>query len=207
MSALALLAEFTHHSSGIVEHVFSISMASEWVSSVVSAVPDRLQQAVETATDWTGLGIVFVYSFLIAFILPGPSEIVLLAPLDLGLTDTMTLTLIVLVSAVGKTVGSVVAFRVGQGVKHSDPVVRWLRRSRFDVIEWSEKQTVRIARRWGYAGLALGLSVPFFPDTVSIYAFAVLEEDDLRFALATFSGSLGRFLVVLILIGGPISQL
>jgi membrane protein YqaA with SNARE-associated domain len=92
-------------------------------------------------------------------------------------------------------------------VKHSDPVVRWLRHSRFDVIEWSEKQTVRIARKWGYAGLALGLSVPFFPDTVSIYAFAVLEEDDLKFALATFSGSLGRFLVVLILIGGPISQL
>jgi membrane protein YqaA with SNARE-associated domain len=184
-----------------------ISDLSKELASIVTAFLDAAVHAVETATGWTGLGIVFVYSFLIAFILPGPSEIVLVAPLELGLSGTATLALIVLVSAVGKTVGSVVAFRVGQGVKHSDPVVQRLRRSRFNVIEWSEKQTVRIARKWGYAGLALALSVPFFPDTVSIYAFAVLEEDDLKFAMATFAGSLGRFLVVLALIGGPATLL
>ncbi|MUV87381.1 hypothetical protein GJ631_12615 [Natronomonas sp. CBA1123] len=184
-----------------------VSDLSKEVASFFAAVLDVMVHAVETATGWTGLGIVFVYSFLIAFILPGPSEIVLVAPLELGLSGAATLALIVLVSAVGKTVGSIVAFRVGQGVKHSDPVVQRLRRSRFNVIEWSEKQTVRIARKWGYAGLALALSVPFFPDTVSIYAFAVLEEDDLKFALATFAGSLGRFLVVLALIGGPATLL
>lgn len=208
MSTIALPVEVVDLTAIAVETASPLgSDLLKEAASIVAAFLDAAVHAVETATGWTGLGIVFVYSFLIAFILPGPSEIVLVAPLELGLSEVATLALIVLVSAVGKTVGSVVAFRLGQGVKQSDPVVQRLRRSRFDVIEWSEKQTVRIARKWGYAGLAIALSVPFFPDTVSIYAFAVLEENDLKFALATFAGSLGRFLVVLALVGGPATLL
>ena len=168
---------------------------------------ETVEQIVETATGWPGLGIIFVYSFLIAFVLPGPSEIVLAAPLELGLSYPAKLSLIVFVSSVGKAAGSVVAFRVGKGVRQSDPVVSWLRRSRFDVIEWSEKRTVEIARKYGYVGLALALCVPFFPDTISVYAFAVIEEDDLKFALATFAGSVGRFLVVIGVIGGGLALL
>ncbi|QLG64077.1 YqaA family protein [Halorarum salinum] len=157
-----------------------------WVSSLV-----------ESATGWGGLGIIFVYSFLIAFALPGVSEIVLLAPLNLGLNAELRLLLIVLVSGVGKAVGSVFAFHIGQEAKEAGPIVRWLERSRFDVIEWSQTKTVDIARKYGYAGLALALCVPFFPDTISIYAFAVLERDYWKFALATFAGSVGRLLVTL----------
>lgn len=160
-----------------------------------------LSGAVRTATGWAGLGIVFVYSFLIAFALPGVSEVVLLAPLDLGLSRPARLALIVLVSGVGKAAGSVLAFHLGQEVKQSGPVIRALRRSRIDVVEWSERRTVEIARRYGYVGLAAALSVPFFPDTLSIYAFAVLEEDYVRFALATFAGSVGRLLVTIALVG------
>ncbi|MFB6305152.1 MAG: YqaA family protein [Haloferacaceae archaeon] len=160
---------------------------------------------IRTATGWPGLGIVFVYSFLIAFVLPGVSEVVLLAPLDLGLPESGRLALIILTSAVGKAAGSVFAFHIGQEAKQAGPIVRALRRSRFDVMEWSEKRTVELARRWGYAGMALALSVPFFPDTVSIYAFAVLEEDYARFAVATFVGSVGRLLVTLALAGGAIA--
>lgn len=165
------------------------------------------ERLVETATGWPGLGIIFVYSFLIAVVLPAPSEIVLAAPLDLGLPTVADLSLIVFVSAVGKAAGSLVAFRIGQGVKQSGPVVSWLRRSRFDVVEWSEKRTVDIVQRWGYVGLALALSVPFFPDTISVYAFAVIEEDHVKFALATFAGSVGRLLLVLGVVGGSLSLL
>ncbi len=162
---------------------------------------DWLQRLVETATGWTGLGIIFVYSFLIAFALPGVSEIVLLAPLDLGLPQWAKLTVIMIVSGLGKAAGSVFAFHIGQEAKESGPVIRWLRNSRFDVIEWSESATVELARRYGYAGLAIALCVPFFPDTLSIYAFAVLERDYVRFAAATFVGSVGRLLVTLALFG------
>jgi uncharacterized membrane protein YdjX (TVP38/TMEM64 family) len=74
-------------------------------------------------------------------------------------------------------------------------------------LEWSEKRTVQLAQRYGYAGLAVALSVPFFPDTLSIYAFAVLEEDYLRFAVATFAGSVGRLLFTLALATGVLAFL
>jgi len=48
----------------------------------------------------------------------------------------------------------------------------------------------------------MALSVPFFPDTISIYAFSILEKDYLKFAAATFVGSLGRLLVTVGVFGG-----
>jgi membrane protein YqaA with SNARE-associated domain len=166
-----------------------------------------LTRLVETATGWGGLAIIFVYSFLIAFALPGVSEVVLLAPLDLGLSTEARLAVIILTSAAGKAAGSVFAFHIGQEAKESGPIIKALRRSRFDVIGWSERRTVEVARRWGYAGLALALSIPFFPDTLSIYAFAVLEEDYYRFAAATFVGSVGRLLITLGLSAGVLAIL
>ena len=168
---------------------------------------DWLEAVVRRATGWGGLLIIFVYSFLIAFALPGVSEVVLLAPLDLGLPEWGRLTAIIVVSGLGKALGSVFAFHIGQEAKESGPLIRWLRRSRFDVLEWSEKRTVQLAQRYGYAGLAVALSVPFIPDTLSIYAFAVLEEDYVRFAAATFAGSVGRLLVTLALATGVLAFL
>ena len=154
-----------------------------------------LSGLVRSATGPLGLLVVFVYSFLIAFALPGVSEVVLLAPLDLGLSYWERMSVIILTSGLGKAAGSVFAFHIGQEAKESGPIIRTLRNSRFDVIEWSERQTVQIARRYGYIGLALALCVPGFPDTLSIYAFAVLERDYVKFALATFAGSVGRLVL------------
>ena len=156
-----------------------------------------LEAAVETATGPLGLLIIAAYSFLIAIVLPLPSEIVLAAPLNLGLPEIADLALIVLVSGVGKAAGSVVAFRLGHEAKRqSGPIIDRLRDSRFDIVEWSERRTVQLAREYGYIGLAIALTVPFFPDTISIYAFTVLEEDYVKFAAATFVGSVGRLLLV-----------
>jgi membrane protein YqaA with SNARE-associated domain len=169
-------------------------------SGFFEGVYQGLETAVQTATGPAGLGIIAVYSFLIAFVLPLPSEIVL-APagtLQLGLTYEGNLALVVLVSGLGKAAGSVFAFHIGQEAKESGPVIRFLRESRFDVVEWSENKTVDLAREWGYVGLALALCVPGFPDTLSIYAFTVLEEDYVKFALATFAGSVGRLVVTIV---------
>lgn len=160
---------------------------------------------VESATGWSGMGIIFMYSFLIAFVLPAPSEIVLVAPLELGLPPWLHLASIMIVSATGKAAGSVFAFYIGQEAKQSGPIIRWLERSRWDILEWSEKQSVQLAQRYGYGGLALALSVPFFPDTISIYAFAVLEKDYVKFAVATFLGSLGRLIVTAGFFGGLVT--
>lgn len=174
---------------------------------VIESTVRAIESAVGAARGPLGLVVIFVYSFLIAFILPLPSEVVLLTPLDLGLPvsrETALLiefSIIMLVSGVGKAAGSVVAFALGHEAKQAGPVVRMLRKSRFDVVEWSERRTVELARRYGYAGLAMALTVPGFPDTISIYAFSVLEEDYVKFALATFVGSVGRLLVTVVVFG------
>ena len=162
-----------------------------------------LRTAIDTATGPVGLAFIFVYSFLIAFALPGVSEVVLFADLTIepGWVQTGA---IILTSGVGKMIGSVIAFHVGKEAKEAGPVTRMLRRSRFDVIEWSERQTVAIAQKYGYLGLAVALCVPGFPDTLSVYAFAVLEESYVKFALATFVGSIGRLVITLALLEGVI---
>lgn len=180
-------------------------LSAAFLDTAWSAIVEFSKAAVESATGWGGLGVIFTYSFLIAFVLPGPSEVVLAAPIDIGLPRWLTLAGIMGVSAFGKTAGSLVAFHVGQEAKSSGPVIRWLENSRFDVIEWSENRTVELAQEWGYVGMALALCVPFFPDTVSIYAFAVLENDYVKFGAATFVGSIGRLLVTLLLVGGVIT--
>jgi membrane protein YqaA with SNARE-associated domain len=180
----------------------SASVAILTQETPVFTIVGGIEALIESATGWPGMGLIFAYSFLIAFILPGPSEVVLVAPLDLGLSTTAQLASIMLVSATGKAAGSVFAFHIGQEVKQSGPIVRWLRQSRWNILSWSEKKSVQLARQYGYAGLAMALSVPFFPDTISIYAFSILEKDYLKFAIATFIGSLGRLLVTVGLFGG-----
>ncbi|MFC7204308.1 YqaA family protein [Haloferax namakaokahaiae] len=166
----------------------------------LSIYPDFswLSALVETATGWFGLAIIFAYSFLIAFALPGVSEIVLAAPLNLGLPRSVVLGIIILVSGVGKAAGSVFAFYLGRETKESGVVDRLLEKLPVDVMGWSERKTVEIAQRWGYAGLAAALCVPGFPDTLSIYAFSILEDDYVKFAAATFVGSCGRLVVTVV---------
>jgi membrane protein YqaA with SNARE-associated domain len=196
LDAAAAIGQFALHPPPSVAGPVAVPL------SVHQGIFHTLEEAVARATGPLGLVVIFVYSFLIAFVLPLPSEIVLATPLRLGLPYAVEIALIMLVSGSGKACGSVFAFAIGQEAKQSGPIIRLLRRSRFDVVAWSERQTVELARKYGYVGLAMALSVPFFPDTLSIYAFAVLEEDYLKFAAATFVGSVGRLLVTVALLGG-----
>ncbi|WP_410765365.1 YqaA family protein [Haloferax sp. DFSO60] len=166
----------------------------------LSIYPDFswLSALVKTATGWFGLAIIFAYSFLIAFALPGVSEIVLAAPLNLGLPRAAVVGIIIFVSGVGKAAGSVFAFYLGRETKESGIVEGLLEKLPVDVMGWSERKTVEIAQRWGYAGLAVALCVPGFPDTLSIYAFSILEDDYLKFAAATFIGSCGRLVLTVV---------
>ena len=180
-------------------NTISLSLSAETPLSAGVLGLGEIEHLVETATGPVGLLIIAVYSFLIAFVLPLPSEVVLppAEALSLGLPIGANYALVILVSGLGKAAGSVFAFHIGQEAKQSGPVIRALRRSRFDIVEWSESKVVQISRRFGYVGLALALCVPGFPDTISIYAFAVLEEDYAKFAAATFVGSVGRLLVTI----------
>ncbi|WP_121822800.1 YqaA family protein [Halostella salina] len=197
--------------AGVAAQLFGPALPASSIAAELFG-PDfsAFRAAVETATGVSGLVLILVYSFLIAFILPLPSEVVLFpgyAGMGFGLPQSVDFALILLTSGIGKAAGSVFAFHIGQEAKQSGPVIRALRNSRFDVVSWSENRTVELAREYGYAGLALALCVPGFPDTISIYAFAVLERDYYRFAAATFAGSVGRLLLTMGGIGLGISVL
>ncbi|GGM71403.1 membrane protein YqaA with SNARE-associated domain [Halarchaeum rubridurum] len=168
-----------------------------------------LQHLVETATGPLALLVIAVYSFLIAVVLPLPSEVVLIpaASLDMGFSYPVQLALVMLTSGLGKAAGSVVALYVGHGATHSGPVIDLLQRAGYEPVAWSKHRVVALVQSYGYVGLALGLCVPFFPDTLSIYAFSVLESDYVRFAAATFAGSVGRLVVTVLLFEGTLAVL
>lgn len=153
-----------------------------------------VEQAVRDATGVAGLAVIAVYSFLVAVALPLPGEAVLAAKLELPIPTWAELSTLILVSSVAKAIGSVVAFWVGG--QSAGPITRWFKRSGIDLVKYGERATVKAARKWGYVGLAAILSIPFFPDTITIYAFSALEEDYTRFAAATFVGSAVRLLLV-----------
>jgi membrane protein YqaA with SNARE-associated domain len=171
------------------------------------------EAAVAAASGWSGLGVIFVYSFLIAFVLPLPSEIVLcpvgyvcpvntlaLAPLP----HEVQIGLVIVVSGIGKAFGSVIALMIGHNASHSGPVIRAFRWAGFSPLEWSQTKLVALTQRWGHLGMAVGLSVPFFPDTASIYAFSVVGTGYKKFAAAAFAGSVGRLVVTMGLIEGAL---
>jgi membrane protein YqaA with SNARE-associated domain len=170
-----------------------------------------VEHAVRNAGGLTGLTVIFVYSFLIAFILPLPSEVVLCpagyvcsgaATLGFGLPGPALVALVVAVSALGKAAGSLVALYLGYGASHSGIVVRTARRFGYDPVEWSKSKMVTLVKRYGYYGMALGLSVPFFPDTISIYVFSVIDKNYEKFAAAAFTGSVGRLVITIAIFEG-----
>ena len=177
--------------------------AATIVTSVGSL--EWLAHLVETATGWGGILIVGIYSFLIAFLLPLPSEIVLAAPLDLPVPRWLELACIILASGVGKAAGSVFAFHIGHEARRTGPVTRAIQRLGIPVYDWSKRQTIQLAKQYGYVGFALALSVPVFPDTLSIYAFSVLGDDYRKFAASTLVGSVGRLLVTVAAYQGAVA--
>jgi uncharacterized membrane protein YdjX (TVP38/TMEM64 family) len=166
------------------------------VEGAAVAVLDPVRGAIETARGWAGLAVVFVYSALVASVLPLPGEAVLAAPLDLGVPAGVELGLVVLVSAAGKAAGSVLALALGTGV--SSGAARLLGSRRLPAfLAAVERRGTRFVRRHGYRGLALVLCVPGFPDTVPVYAFSAVDASYGRFAVAVFVGSVGRLAVTL----------
>lgn len=183
------------------------------IESLLDIGLEGFKAAVAAASGWSGLGVIFVYSILIAFVLPLPSEVVLCPVGYLCPVNTLALApfpyevqiaMVIVVSGMGKAIGSVIALMVGHNATHSGIVIRTLRRFGFRPLEWSQRTLVKIGKRWGHFGMAVGLSIPFFPDTASIYAFSVIGSSYRKFAAAAFAGSVGRLVITMGIIEGAL---
>ncbi|MDS0296075.1 VTT domain-containing protein [Halogeometricum luteum] len=183
----------------------SLLPVSVSVAAAVFALPGFgdgvVAEAVRAASGWGGLALIFVYSVLIAVVLPLPGEAVLVpaveGTLKLGAPTAVEIALVVVVSSLGKALGSVAALSLGTRATRSGPAIRAVRSLGVDPVAWSQRRVVDLVQRYGYVGLAGTLMVPMFPDTLLLYAFAVLDLERAKFAAAAFVGTVGRLLITL----------
>lgn len=113
----------------------------------------------------------FVFSVLVAVILPIPIEIVLIAPI--ANNQWGYLGSIVLAMAAGKTVGAFLVFYLGIHVE--DNIRRWSAKYRIAdrFVKWCEK----FVRKTNYVGLYVLLSIPLMSDTIPIYLYSLFNEE------------------------------
>ena len=169
---------------------------------------EAFEALVTTARGPSGVVLILVYSVLVAFILPLPGELVLLAAPQLSVfpSTAANVALVIIVSAVGKAIGSVWALRIGRGALGSGPS-QWLRAhvvpNRRD--HGIEGRLTAFVRRYEYVGLALILAVPLLPDTAVVYAFSAIDGDERPFAVAAFVGTVARLCLTLALATGVLA--
>lgn len=139
---------------------------------------------------WLLAGI-FIYSVSVALILPTPGEIILsfsLSPYNLSVH------LIIFLSAVGKTIGSYLAFFIVRHTLEASFISRLS--SKYNplsaITNHLKKKTLRLVRDFEEVGLALVLAVPGMPDTVSVYAFSAIETSRKRFIAIVLPASVIR---------------
>ena len=97
----------------------------------------------------------------------------------------------VLFAVAGKTIGSYLVFFLGDRLKNTQRYHRWVDRYRVlqTLTAWSE----RFVRRYGVFAVFLLLCIPGFPDTVSLYLFAVIGQRPVLFSLAAGLATAVRF--------------
>lgn len=142
----------------------------------------------------TALLLIFLYEVGAAVVLPTPSEIPVLG------YSWLPLGWIFVFAVAGKTLGSYLVFFLGDRVKSTGRFQRLARRYAWIrwVLEWSE----RFVRRFGFWAVFVLLSVPGFPDTVSLYLFALVGNRPVLFALASGLGTAVRMVLVLFVLHG-----
>jgi len=138
----------------------------------------------------TGLLLIFLYEIGAAVVLPTPSEIPLLG------YNYIPLGWIFVCAVLGKIVGAYIVFLVGDRAKETARFQRFLDRCHwakrfFDVSE-------RLVRRYGVFAVFVLLSIPGFPDTVSLYLFAIVGKRPILFSIASGLGTALRMGLVLL---------
>jgi membrane protein DedA with SNARE-associated domain len=137
-----------------------------------------------------GLLFVFLYEVGAAVILPTPAE------LPLVTYKWLPVGWMTLFAVVGKIIGSYLVFFLGDRMKNTERFHRLVNRYRAlrGVMGWSE----RFVRRYGVFAVFLLLCIPGFPDTVSLYLFALIGQRPVLFSLAAGMATAVRFGLVIL---------
>ncbi|UCD92221.1 MAG: hypothetical protein JSV43_08395 [Methanobacteriota archaeon] len=113
--------------------------------------------------------LLFIYSVLVAIILPIPIEIALV----FAIGDIPFLIGVAITIGLGKTVGAMGIFYLG--LKVEDNIRRWS--SKYKWIDNFVKAMIKFVDKTGYWGFFILLSIPFMLDTVPIYIYSLFNEE------------------------------
>jgi membrane protein YqaA with SNARE-associated domain len=137
-----------------------------------------------------GLFLVFLYEIGAAAILPTPAE------LPLVTYKWLPVGWMTLFAVVGKIVGSYLVFFLGDRMKNTERFHRLV--ARYDVLSAVMKWSERFVRRYGVFAVFLLLCIPGFPDTISLYLFALIGQRPVLFSLAAGAATAVRFGLVIL---------
>lgn len=134
--------------------------------------------------------LIFLYEVGTAIILPTPSGIHVLAH------NRLPLFWIFVFAVAGKMTGAYFLFFLGNRMKGSEQFQRFATRHRWvrSILHRSE----RFVRRYGVFAVFVLLSIPGFPDTVSLYLFALIGNRPVLFAVASGLGTAVRMGLLLL---------
>ncbi|MCD5415676.1 VTT domain-containing protein [Candidatus Bipolaricaulota bacterium] len=134
--------------------------------------------------------LIFLYEVGTAIILPTPSGIHVLAH------NQLPLLWIFVFAVAGKTTGAYLLFFLGDRMKGSDRFHSFAARHQWvqSILDRSE----RFVRRYGVVAVFVLLATPGFPDTVSLYLFALIGNRPVLFAIASGLGTAVRMGLLLL---------
>lgn len=115
--------------------------------------------------------LLFLYSFLVAIVLPIPIEFALIWPLaagDMSFYAGATLTM-----ALGKALGSWAVFFLG--IRVEDNIRRWS--TKYELARKFVELMIAFVSKTRYVGLLIILSIPLMTDTVPIYIYSLFNEE------------------------------
>lgn len=142
------------------------------------------------------LPLLFIYSFLVAIILPVPIELALLWPLLAN--DMVLYAAATLVMAAGKAVGGWAVFFLG--LKLEDEIRRWSKRFKIadNIVNWC----IEFVRKTNYIGLFILLSIPLMSDTAVLYVYSLFNKEGevlnmSKFVIVNFFAAIVRSLILL----------
>lgn len=139
---------------------------------------------------WLLVGI-FIYSVSVALVLPTPGEVVLSFSLP---PHNLPLILIIVISAIGKTLGSYLAYFIVRQTLESGVFSQINKKYNpfHKLTESLRRKTLVLVHDFEEGGLTLLLAIPGLPDTISVYAFSTIETSRKKFILIVFLASLAR---------------
>ena len=139
---------------------------------------------------FVGLLLIFLYEVGTAVVLPTPSEIPMLG------YNYVPLGWIFLFAVLGKIAGSYIVFWAGDWAKDTIRFKKFLADH-----DWAKKffdASERLVRRYGVVAIFILLSIPGFPDTVSLYLFSAVGRRPVVFSIASGLGTAVRMGLVLL---------